>query len=270
MESNSLTRNKNNFLKKAKEALEGTRFTQIEHVLETTSTNSDLVLRAAEIKENAVLVTEHQTDGRGRLGRIWEAPEGENLLCSLLLIPDWDSKKNPLVTSALAVSIVNVLSNKGMEALIKWPNDVVISGEHFGKLAGILSEYVQGTPSKVIVGFGLNVNWPNGSKEGPEGAVSLKMFGKNYDKWELLFEVLADFENQLRLLAAKGGELKLRQNHISLSATIGKLVRVDTPKKKIRGIAEDITQDGYLLINDGTNNIEVSSGDVINLRETNE
>ena len=103
--------------------LSGTRFTSLEHVQATGSTNADLMARACDAADGTVRVTDHQTAGRGRLGRRWDAPPGANLLVSVLVRPDWSPERHPLVTPSLAVAVVDVLARSGVVTAVKWPND---------------------------------------------------------------------------------------------------------------------------------------------------
>ena len=147
-------------------ALNGTRFGPVEVIGETGSTNADLVARATTADDGLVLLADHQTAGRGRLDRRWVAPTGSNLTFSVLLRPEWvDGPDEPvdrraLVTAALAVAVVGVLRAMGLDAAVKWPNDVVLVGDHTGKVGGILAELVTGERPAVVVGLGLNVAWP--------------------------------------------------------------------------------------------------------------
>ena len=266
MERNSHTEDENNRLKKCEEALVGTRFRQIEHYKEVTSTNDELISRAPEVTENLIFVADYQTHGRGRLKRVWQAPAGENLLCSLLVLPDWEMNRNSLVTSALALSIVGCLYEEGIEAFVKWPNDIVLKEPKKGKLAGILSEYIPGNPEKIVIGFGININWPTKKIKGLEEAVSLKMIGKNFNKWDLLIGVLKNFEKKLQILAEPNGQDILRQEHIAKSETLGTMIQVEMQKNEIRGLTTDITDEGFLLVDDGATVTEITSGDVRKLR----
>ena len=125
----------------------GTRFASLEHVETTGSTNADLIARTTTATDGTVRVTDHQTAGRGRLGRRWDAPPGTNLLVSVLVRPHWPSGNHPLVTPALAVAAVDALAGIGVRSAVKWPNDLVIEGGPApGKVAGILAEYTSGPP----------------------------------------------------------------------------------------------------------------------------
>ncbi|MEO5842602.1 MAG: biotin--[acetyl-CoA-carboxylase] ligase, partial [Acidimicrobiales bacterium] len=141
------------------------RFATIEWVAETGSTNSDLVARATQRPPHElVLVTDHQTAGRGRLARQWLAPPGQNLLFSVLARPSGPSDRWSLATSAMAIAVAEVATAAGLTGVgIRWPNDVIVDGGRApGKLAGVLAELVvsAGVPAAIVVGVGLNVAWP--------------------------------------------------------------------------------------------------------------
>ena len=117
---------------------------------ETESTQ--LLLHESGLPEGAVAVAEHQTAGRGRLGRNWEEPAGTSLLCSVLLWPP--TRRNPPELSLVAALAVAEAVDEatGMSAEIKWPNDVLLGGR---KVAGMLAEMRGET---VVLGIGVNVN----------------------------------------------------------------------------------------------------------------
>jgi BirA family biotin operon repressor/biotin-[acetyl-CoA-carboxylase] ligase len=109
------------------------------------------VLRGSGLPEGAVAVTEHQTDGRGRLGRRWDDRAGTSVLASVLLRPPATHALPQLsLVAGLAVAeAVEIVT--GLEAWVKWPNDVLIAGR---KTAGIL---VEGDDDGVVCGFGINI-----------------------------------------------------------------------------------------------------------------
>ena len=269
MESNSHTKDKNIPFKKIEEVLSCTRFKEFIHIKETGSTNKDLVLRASQTPDDLLLVADHQTSGKGRLGRVWESPERLNLLCSFLLTPKWPKDKNPLVTSSLALGVVKYLSTISISALVKWPNDIVIPGSKDKKISGILAQQVDGEIERIVVGIGVNVLWPSSSEEGPADAISLKMLDADFDRWAVLTGIIESFEKQLNQLEELNGPALLRQEHIAHSATIGNTVRIATATNKIVGLAKDITEEGFLVVNDGQQDLQISVGDVVNLRKKN-
>jgi len=257
-------------------------------VAETGSTNADLVAGAAVasggsvvMPDGSVLVADHQTAGRGRLDRRWDAPPAANLLFSVLLRPTWDPDRHPLVTTTLAVATVDALGTHGVRAAVKWPNDVLlVGGTAPGKVAGILAELVAGGPVggggsggtfgagsvAIVVGMGVNVGWPALSDDAPPGATSLAAAGHRVDRAELLESVLARFEARLTDLEAPDGPERLRRAHLERSATVGGEVRVDMPDGPITGTAVDLALDGSLLVDSGDGPVAFRAGDVVHLR----
>ncbi|HIE66376.1 MAG TPA: biotin--[acetyl-CoA-carboxylase] ligase [Acidimicrobiia bacterium] len=252
----------------------GTRFGPVRHVAETGSTNADLVAGAAVasggsvvMPDGSVLVADHQTAGRGRLDRRWDAPPAANLLFSVLLRPTWDPDRHPLVTTTLAVATVDALGTHGVRAAVKWPNDVLlVGGTAPGKVAGILAELVGVAPVAIVVGMGVNVGWPALSDDAPPGATSLAAAGHAIDRAELLESVLARFEARLTDLEAPDGPERLRLAHLERSATVGVEVRVDMPDGPVTGTAVGLALDGSLLVDSGDGPVSFRAGDVVHLR----
>jgi BirA family transcriptional regulator, biotin operon repressor / biotin---[acetyl-CoA-carboxylase] ligase len=108
---------------------------------------------AEDAPEGALAVTDEQTEGRGRLGRVWVAPPGTSILCSLVLRPAVETARLPELSlvagRAVAAAIAEVT---GLEPTVKFPNDVLVGGR---KVAGILAEASEG---RVVLGIGVNVN----------------------------------------------------------------------------------------------------------------
>src|SRR5829696_631071 len=126
-------------------------------VAETGSTNADLVAAAmADAPDRTVLASDHQTAGRGRLDRRWEAPPGANLLVSLLLrdLPD----QPQLVTQRVALAArAACRRTAGVDVTLKWPNDLLVDGR---KIAGVLAQAGSSVAGHfVVAGIGVNVGW---------------------------------------------------------------------------------------------------------------
>jgi BirA family transcriptional regulator, biotin operon repressor / biotin---[acetyl-CoA-carboxylase] ligase len=121
----------------------------------TGSTNDDARAAASEgMPHGAVFVADEQTNGRGRRGNAWSAPRGACILASLLLRPDTAAEIWPRYTHVAGLAIAQALDACGLDAQLKWPNDVYLNGK---KVAGILVETAwQGTQGFVVLGFGIN------------------------------------------------------------------------------------------------------------------
>src|SRR5438067_1956480 len=137
---------------------------------EVDSTNRALLDRARDgAPHGLVLVADHQTAGRGRLGRTWEAAPGSALLVSVLLRPAIAPDELHLVTVAGALAACDACAEvAGVDVGVKWPNDVVVED---GKLAGLLAEslVVSSEVEAVVLGMGLNLR----SGPLPEGGIAL-------------------------------------------------------------------------------------------------
>src|SRR3954454_10530229 len=166
---------------RARSDLAGTRFADIRWVAETGSTNRDLLDLAAGGEaaggaDGAVLVADHQTAGRGRLDRSWHAPAEGSLLLSVLFRPT--PAESHLLTTAVGVAAAEAVRMvSDVAPVLKWPNDlIVIRAEGtVRKLSGILAEstVLDAQLDVVVVGLGLNVNWPEAdSRELPEDLAS--------------------------------------------------------------------------------------------------
>ncbi|MDQ6743619.1 MAG: biotin--[acetyl-CoA-carboxylase] ligase [Candidatus Dormibacteraeota bacterium] len=179
----------------------------------------------------SVVVADQQTAGRGRLGRRWDAPPGSALLASFVL------PSRPLASLAAGVAAAVAC---GESVRLKWPNDLLIDGR---KLAGILVEQRGG---RCVVGIGVNLTWA------PPGAGRLEA-----DRDRLLERLKAELE---RWFAADDFEVLAAWR--ARSDTLGRRVRVELPGETFEGWAEDVAEDGSLLV-DGR---AVTAGDVIHLR----
>ena len=161
------------------------------YVFEPECESTQALLLGSELPEGAVAATDHQTGGRGRLGRIWEEPSGSSVLVSVLLHPPAERRLPELsLVAALAVAetveIAVVLA-----AQVKWPNDVMLNRR---KVAGILSELSDGT---VVVGIGINVNQTRDQLplDAPTEPASLRTAtGTTYDRAVLLGSLLMRLE----------------------------------------------------------------------------
>ena len=190
---------------RATSALTGTRFSRFHWVDETGSTNADLLRVARDGGPEQVLGADHQTAGRGRMGRVWEAPPGASLLCSVLVRPAVGSIDPHVVTTSLGLAAAEAVEAvTGVAVGIKWPNDLVAgtsAAPDDRKLAGVLAEstVVDGRVDAVVAGIGVNVNWPDGfPDELAATAVSLRqLVGADVDRTDLVVAMLRRLEVHL-------------------------------------------------------------------------
>ncbi len=217
----------------------------------TTSTND----RAMEFgqkgyPEGVLVIADTQEKGKGRLGRTWFSPSGVNLYFSVLLRPTFSPKDAALLTLMAAVATVSgIKKNAGLDASIKWPNDILIRDK---KVGGILTEMKSDMDriNFVVLGIGINVNLRLGSlhKNIRSIATSLKQeTRKSINRTELLGQVLRELEYWYKALLRDRKE-PLLDEWRAMSSTLGNKVSVRTKDRVISGIAEDIAKDGELIV----------------------
>lgn len=229
------------------------------------STNAEVRKMAEDGAENGLLVVaDSQTMGKGRRGRTWESPKGTNLYFSMLLKPNFAPDKASMITLVAAYSVAKVIREKtGLDAKIKWPNDIVVGKK---KVCGILTEmsmerdYIH----HVVVGIGINVNEERFPLELKDMATSLKNEkGSLVSRANLLSDILLQFEGDyIKFLASEDLELFLDEYN-KILVNKGALVKVLDPKGEFSGIAGGIGIDGRLIVFKENGQIEtVYAGEV--------
>ncbi|MGI8791909.1 MAG: biotin--[acetyl-CoA-carboxylase] ligase [Acidimicrobiales bacterium] len=241
----------------------------IRRFAEIDSTNTWLLGRArAGAPEGLVAVADHQSAGRGRLGRVWEAPPAANLLVSVLLRPKGlPPERRHLVVACVALAARQAcLGLAGVEVDLKWPNDLLVGG---AKLAGILAE---SDGDAVVVGMGLNVGWA------PPGACSLAALSENPDSGSPVSgspvsgspvspsTVLDAVLEGLATRYESGDWDAVAADYRRACVTVGTEVRVELADETFTGTAADINDDGHLLVDTAACIRTVTVGDVVHLR----
>jgi len=263
--------------------------------LESTGSTNDVLREAAsgaaaaDWPHGATVVTDDQTSGRGRLGRTWLAPTGKTLAISVLIRPG-DLAGAPLpsdalgwlplvagaamteaVRGALAAASVDRGGEEdgtgGVEAWLKWPNDVLVSGF---KVCGILSELV--ADGTVVIGAGLNLTLDEHDLPTLTSTSLQLATGVRPDADAVLADYLERLLASTAAFVAAGGDASasgIADRVTTLCGTLGQDVRVELPGGgELVGVAERIDADGRLVVRDDENGDEqaVAAGDVTHLR----
>jgi len=232
-------------------------------VATTGSTNADLRQAAlAGAEAGTVLVSGHQSSGRGRLDRVWEAPPDSSVAVSMVLRPHREVAGwswIPLLTSAaVAGGLINAAR---VDATVKWPNDVLV-GER--KICGILSEYVE-TPigAACVVGFGINLTMTEDQLPVPT-ATSLSIAGAgDVSRLVLLAAVFRRLE-QLYTVWEDGDDDVVLEAYLRRCSTLGRHVQVTmSAGSALTGIAESLDASGRLIVRTPTGPVAVAAGDVV-------
>ena len=229
---------------------------------ETASTNTLLKQHALSgAQAGSLCISETQTAGKGRLGRSWHSPAGQGLWLSVLLRPCIKPEDAPLVTLCAALAMARAVEETtGLDARIKWPNDLVLYGK---KLCGILLEigFRADGIDYIIVGTGLNVGKSAYPAELAHQATSIRDHMDPPPRREILARYLAALEDIVTRLENDGFSA-LAEDYRARSCTLGSVVKV-SGSVAFTGVAEAIDATGALLVRDETGDLRrVLAGDV--------
>ena len=217
---------------------------------ETDSTNDRIrALAGQNAPEGTLAVAKRQTAGRGRRGRVWEAPSQEGIWMSLLLRPDIPPAQASVLTLLAGLAIADAIEQEtGLTAGIKWPNDILLNGK---KLVGILTEMDCDMEKihSVTLGIGINVQTAVFSEELQTIATSLFLeSGKVFDCAVLAGAVLERFEELYTAFIQAGGSFApFAEQYRNKCLHIGKEVRIIGGETYL-ATALDITPEGELLV----------------------
>jgi BirA family biotin operon repressor/biotin-[acetyl-CoA-carboxylase] ligase len=222
------------------------------------STNDRARELAAEGAADIAVLADEQTGARGRLERAWSAPSG-GIWLSIVCRPDLTPAQVPVYTLAAAVATAEALRDVGVDAGIKWPNDILV-GPDEKKIVGILTE-MEGEADRVswvISGIGINANID--ISEVPETATTIRNEVGDVDRAELTRTILERFDE---LRQDPEAILPAWREH---SITLGQRVRVETATGEVVGEAVDVEFPGTLVVDTEAGEKRVSAGDCEHLR----
>ena len=234
---------------------------RLEIVESLGSTNEWLAAEARRgAPEGRAVLTYHQTEGRGRLGRTWEERPGSALLVSLLLRPAILAGV-PWATAIVSLAARDALARlAGVRPSLKWPNDLLVGDE---KLGGVLAQLVQTDPVGVVVGLGVNLT------DHPAGVGATDVHqctGATLEPvavCDLLFEGV---EQRRAALDDAVGRDRLRTQYQRALTTIGRDVRVTLGDQDLVGRAVGVDEDGRLQVDTGDGVRVLAAGDVTHVR----
>ena len=236
-------------------------------VFEETASTNDVVEHLAKsgAREGLVVFAESQTRGRGRRGRAWTSPRGKGLWFSVLLRPELPPTAAGRITVAASVAVARAIrQNCGVDARIKWPNDVTVNGK---KLAGILTELRADADEILlaILGIGIDVNCKpeDFSSELASIATSLELqTGGAHDRVALAAQVLAELDKCYQ--AALTDFETIADEWAKLCTTLGRQIVVTMGQRRIEGFAQALDSDGALLLRRDSGQVErILGGDVV-------
>lgn len=237
------------------------------------STNDELAERVrtgsfSDWPEFSVVITDDQTSGKGRLGRVWSAPAGTMLAISVLLRPAragiLGAEAKGWLPLIAGLAMTRALTGLGAHAELKWPNDVLVEGR---KVCGILSEALPG--DAVILGSGVNLTLTEEQLPVPT-ATSMLLAGAETDPDAVLAAYLVELRALYGRFAGAGGDAEssgMQSDVAGACSTLGRSVRVQLPAADdLLGIAAELDSTGRLVIEASGRRTAVAAGDVTHLR----
>lgn len=224
------------------------------------STNTEaMALAKAGATDGTLLLTDHQTAGRGRIGRTWQSLPGQQLQFSLILRPTFPPH---FLVMASALAVMGAIhAETGLAATIKWPNDVLVAGR---KVAGIL---IEASGESVVLGIGINVNstLANLPEVAARATTLADALGHPVSREALAATLLTSLDTSYRDLQQQGPPAQAATRAVWRAhlETLGRAVVIRQRDAEVRGIAEDVEEGGELLVReaDGTRRV-ITWGDV--------
>ena len=214
----------------------------------STNTYIDQIDVADSLSEGYVVVAHSQTAGRGQRGNSWEAAPGKNLTFSYLLRPhDVVAHEQFILSQAVALAVVDVLSRYADGFSVKWPNDIYYCDK---KIAGILIEHnlTGSLISRTIVGIGLNINQASFVSDAPNPVSLLQIMGREYDLDEVLSAILQ--ATAMRYAMCNDDREGLRQAYANVLYRREGYYRYRDADGEFEAAIRDVRPDGYLLLVD--------------------
>jgi BirA family transcriptional regulator, biotin operon repressor / biotin---[acetyl-CoA-carboxylase] ligase len=212
---------------------------------ELSSTNDEAKRMAlAGEEEGTAVVAKRQTAGKGRLGRHWSSPEG-GIYLSIVLRPHLTPGEMLRMTVLFGIPVAQAIAETtGLEARLKWPNDVIVSGK---KVAGLLTESVSqgGQMSYLVLGIGVNLNSPEAELEGERPGSLATLGGRKFDEEAFLHKLLFHLDDFY--VKYSKGEVSVDE-YVRISSTIGKHVVGSVGDQHIAGKAMYVDDTGALII----------------------
>lgn len=211
-----------------------------------------------------LVVADKQEAGKGRRGRSWVSPSGTGIFMTLMIKPDINPNNASMLTLVAALAVAKAITSvTGEEALIKWPNDIVVNSK---KVCGILTEmnaqfdYI----NHIVVGIGINVHNESFPEEISQMASSLMIEagGKRFHRAQIIAETMSYFEQYYDTFLKTQDLSALVREYDELLVNRNKSVRVLDPKEPFDGKAMGITPKGELIVDTWESRKLVSSGEV--------
>lgn len=210
--------------------------------IDSTQEEAKRLYKDGRLTEGTVIWAREQTSGRGRHGRIWYSPRGSGIWFTYAFKTKLRDKELNLLSLAAALGVVSTIDKMGLNAFVKWPNDIVVSGR---KVCGILLEALFDGERLdfCLLGVGLNLR---DVPEAPESTSLERELGFAVDEERVFRELISNIDNSIkRLERDREGVLSLYRE---LCVTLGKEISFKREGKSLRGKAIGLNEYGGLIV----------------------
>ena len=221
------------------------------------STNLYAKEHMSELNDMTFIYCNSQTNGKGRLNRVWVSNNPNNLYLTIVLKPQ--NEKFPYVnlTQYLCVVVCNLLKEYGVEPQIKWPNDMLVNGK---KIAGILAQTttIGSKINGVALGIGVNLNFDReelSSIDKPATSLNLEV-GEGINRDEFLNKLAFVFEKDYEAFSKQGFSF-IKHDYMKQACFIDKEIIVNTMTKSLCGTVKSLTENGALILCDNKENKDI-------------
>lgn len=224
-----------------------------------------IALAEKQSAAGTVVIAEQQSSGRGRLKRKWLSPRG-GLWMSVVIRPAIPTATSTMLPFVAALAVCDAIrETTGLSAALKWPNDVMVKGR---KVAGILLDLSAEaeTVNYAVIGIGINANVDTAKikidREGRPAITSLQEeLGREVNRLQLAGVLLEKLE-QFYMMMERDGPASIVAEWKKRSDILGRKVMVVQQEKTVEGLADDVGDDGSLVIKTASGTASVVSGDV--------
>jgi len=234
------------------------------HTMGSVESTNKIAMEMVEqgAPEGTVIAAKEQTMGKGRVGRIWESPEG-GLWMSVVLRPSTDAANIPMLNLLGGIAVARgLISSLSVRCSVRWPNDILVKGK---KICGILSELsiYQHQPVTAVIGIGVNGNFPI-SRLSPDLAGSTTTLqdetGGPVDIEKVKHAILTEIGTLFSYFQREDGPERILREWKETTDTIGHRVKVSWENNIVEGIANGLDPRGNLIVeqDDGTKRVTVA------------
>ncbi|MED7818857.1 MULTISPECIES: biotin--[acetyl-CoA-carboxylase] ligase [unclassified Francisella] len=236
-------------------------FKNVNYFYSIDSTSKYAIENQRNLKDNAIVITEHQTDGFGRFNRKWISPFGKNIYCTLVEIVDLDISKLNGLSLVIAISITKVLNRLNLDAKLKWPNDIYINDKKIGGVIINISAEINDR-AKLFIGFGLNVNMRN-NQDITKNWTSIKLESNRHaNRTNLLIQIINTIREDL-IIFTKEGFSSFKKNYENLNYLKDKEFTLILADKKFTNCKyKGLSGIGEIIIENNNGSYSFSSGDI--------